>query len=145
MKFNVSKLQMFFWGICLGVGVCVSLDKLTKKSRETAFDKTIDISLGHAALNDLPVLNKVLLFAESNQWDKAQFTLCDSAWWKLEGVWALNKKYDGALDSDFNPLLIGIYPHLKQQVNLSSFTNLFPKYLLTEMTNFMKDADNIVR
>jgi hypothetical protein len=60
----------------------------------------------------------------------------------IEDAWSINRRYKGALDDSLKPLLIKVYPEIKKQVDISRFSH-WPQRTLSEMTNFMNDADRI--
>ena len=143
------KRQMAF--LCLAcllgilVGSCAAA--FSPHSRDTrpadnVCDKKIDIALGHAILNGVPIFDKVLQLASSNRIDEARSILRNYAWWQLEDAWTINRKYDRALSNDLNSVLIRVYPRLRREVDFGQFTN-FPSDYLTEMSNFVRAADSL--
>jgi hypothetical protein len=106
-------------------------------------DRLIDLAIGKADVDSVPMLERALLLGSTNQFEQEQMLISEHAWWQLEEAWVINRKYDGALEIYLTPILLHVYPQLKQQVDLSKFSR-WPKPLLIEMTNFMVEADALL-
>ena len=113
---------------------------ISKEKAEGLCERQINLALANSMLTDIPLIDKTLQFAQSNRLDDAKIILNNFLWWRLKGVWYANKQYNGALNEEFTPLLLNVYPRVRQQVDLSHFAH-WPISSLTDMTNFMSDAD----
>lgn len=134
-------LLAFLFGILVGWLSLVVWDHVKKPTAaDDSCDEKINLALGHAILNGLPILDKTLQLASSNRVEDAKSVLANYAWWQLEEAWTINRNHNGALSNDLNLLLPKIYPRLKREIKFESFTN-FPKAYLTEMSNFVGNAD----
>jgi len=145
MKLQIPKWLVFILGILFACLFLV-LPKIMEK--ETATDdpceRKIDLALGHAILNGIPLFDKTLQLADSNRVEDAESLLRKYTWWQLEDAWEINRKYNGALNDDLNPLLTNVYPRLRRDISFESFTH-FPKVDLIEMSNFVKAADAMTK
>jgi hypothetical protein len=145
MKSQLHQWLIFVSGFifaCAILGIWRYAERDT--NNENSCDQKIDLILGHAALDDVPMLVKTLQLLDSNRVSDAKIKLLNFTWLDLEGAWVISKKYDGALDEHMNPLLTNDYQKLRQEINFKSFTN-FPKDYLIEMTNFMKSSDAMTK
>lgn len=143
-----SKTTVFILGGVVASAFFLSLGRHWKNAVVEAqageCERKINISIGRDIVNRLPILNKIAQCIESNQVPEEQRMLCEHMWLQLESAWSINKQYNGVLEEELRPLLVDIYPRLRQQVNTGRF-GIFPKTMLVEMSNFVAEADAMVR
>ena len=140
---RVSNSVAFLMGAAVTF-TCFMLWMATSNTRTgKECDRLVDITLGRGIIDSIPSLDRAVQLGASNQLIQEQRVLRDYTWWQMEEAWAINKKYDGALDARLNPVLLKVYPGLRRQVDLSKFSQ-WPRRVLVEMTNFVLETDVLV-
>lgn len=106
-------------------------------------EQEINIALGHATVDSIPILDRTLRLLDSNRVDDARSILRNYTWWQLEDAWEISQEYHGDMSNELDTLLTNVYPSLRRQVRIDSFTN-FPEDYLVQMSNFEAYADRKV-
>jgi hypothetical protein len=143
MSSTAPKCLAFALGVAAGAAaVFVQRSLETRSDAGATNERQIDLALGRAIIDRLPLLDKAIQLGAADQYEQAMTSISRSAWCELDGAWSISRKYNGALDAELRPLLLRMYPRLRQRINLKDFDG-WPKTILVEMTNFMKEADRL--
>jgi len=127
----------------MGAMVILLINTHFARHKTQESDAMADLTLGKAIIRDLGVYDIALQYLRSNSVEHAKSVLADMEWWQLEEAWEINKKYDKSLDSELRPLLVNLYPRLRQDVDLRKATKNYPRSFLVEMTNFMIESEKL--
>ncbi len=110
-----------------------------RKADSERCESEIDLALGRASLEEVPLTFHALQLLESNRVDDVKVLLTQLTLVNLQNAWAVGQKH-GEIADEARSLAREMYPGLKKNIDLGTLAR-WPKPQFQQITNFMAEVE----